>query len=90
MEAAILRNIADIVNKLTKLKRKKMKNCDGSVLNPAKKYKITLKPARESASYLQSTVGYAMSKQEYEQECKQKREQECKQEYEQEYEQGYK
>lgn len=35
--AAIVRKTADIVKVATKLKRKKMKNCEGSVLSPLRK-----------------------------------------------------
>ena len=40
--AAVLLKMADIVNIAMKLKRKKIKNCDGSVRNPAKKYRMIL------------------------------------------------
>ena len=41
--AATERKMADMVSIARKLKRKKMKNCEGSVLNPARKYSIMLK-----------------------------------------------
>jgi len=41
--AAVVLKIADMVNMDMKLNRKKMKNCDGSVLRPARKYKMMLK-----------------------------------------------
>lgn len=41
--AAVVLKMADIVNMDTKLNRKKMKNCEGSVLRPARKYKMMLK-----------------------------------------------
>lgn len=41
--AAVVLKMADMVNIDMKLKRKKMKNCDGSARNPARKYRMMLK-----------------------------------------------
>ena len=41
--AAVVLKIADIVSMAMKLNRKKIKNCDGSVRSPERKYRMTLK-----------------------------------------------
>jgi hypothetical protein len=43
VDAATVRNIADIVNLTNTVKRKKIKNWEGSVRSPARKYRIKLK-----------------------------------------------